>query len=219
MRVLVAAVTLLVATAAMADGRFSAADVPSARLKQTGRVVIENKGRTITAYHFFGNIRQALMSLQSASNLHYSPFGPAVYQSDARLTAVMPAYLSAAIVDAARQHGVDPRLVAAVAARESAYNPNARSRVGASGIMQLMPETAKFLGVANPLDARQNVFGGARYLRKLLDAYRGDLDLTLAAYNAGPGAVQRYNGVPPFRETQAYVKSIRAAYERSVRPY
>ena len=213
----VVAAALLVATSVLADGRFSAADVPAARIKQTGRVVIQNEGRTITAYHFFGNIRQALMSLQSASTLHYSPFGPAVYQSEARMTTAMPAYLSAAIIDAARKHGVDPRLVAAVAARESAYNPGALSRVGASGIMQLMPETAKFLGVANPLDARENVFGGARYLRTLLDTYRGDLDLTLAAYNAGPGAVQRYNGVPPFRETQAYVKSIRLAYERAIK--
>lgn len=217
MRVLVTILTLLVVSSAAAEVRFSAADVPAARLKQTGRVVIQSEGRTITAYHFFGNIRQALMSLRSASNLHYSPFGPAVYQSDAQLSAPMPAYLSAAIVDAARQHGVDPRLVAAVAARESAFNPSAISRVGASGIMQLMPETAKFLGVVNPLDARANVFGGARYLRTLLDSYRGDLDLTLAAYNAGPGAVQRYNGVPPFRETQAYVRSIRLAYERSLR--
>ena len=217
MKSAVAVAVFFVAASASADGRFSAADVPAARLKQTGRVVIQNQGRTITAYQFFGNIRQALMSMSSASHLHYTPFGPAVYQSNAILTATMPAYLSAVIVDAAREHGVDPRLLAAVASRESAYNPSALSRVGASGIMQLMPETAKFLGVAHPLDARESVFGGARYLRKLLDTYRGDLDLTLAAYNAGPGAVQRYNGVPPFRETQAYVKSIRAAYERAVK--
>ena len=217
MRVLSLAAALLVASSVTAEVRFSAADVPKARIKQSGRVVVQNQGRTITAYHFFGDIRQALMSLTSASTLHFNPFGPAVYQSDARLTAVMPPYLSAAIIDAARQHGVDPRLLAAVAARESNYNPLARSAVGASGIMQLMPETARYLGVANPLDARESVFGGARYLRKLLDSYRGDLDLTLAAYNAGPGAVQRYSGVPPFRETQAYVKSIRAAYERAVR--
>ena len=212
-------VAILVSTPLMADGRFSASDVPSAKIRQKGRVVIQSEGRTITAYHFFGNIREALLSLRAASTLHYSPFGPAVYQSEARLTTPMPAYLNAAIVDAARKHGVDPRLVAAVAARESAYNPAALSRVGASGIMQLMPETARFLGVTNALDARENVFGGARYLRTLLDTYRGDLDLTLAAYNAGPGAVQRYNGIPPFRETQAYVKSIRAAYERAVRSY
>lgn len=216
-RYVAAVLTLLLAGSALAGERFSAADVPKAKLRQPGRVVIQNQGRTITAYQFFGNIRQALLSMRSASSLHYSPFGPAVYQSDASLTTVMPQYLSAVILEASRKHGVDPRLVAAVAARESAFNPNALSAVGASGIMQLMPETAKFLGVTNPLDARESVFGGARYLRTLLDTYRGDLDLTLAAYNAGPGAVQRYNGVPPFRETQAYVKSIRAAYERAVK--
>ena len=82
--------------------------------------------------------------------------------------------------------------------------------------MQLMPATARYLGIKNVFDARENVFGGAKYLRTLLDTFHGDLDLTLAAYNAGPGAVEKYNGVPPFRETKAYVASIRAAYQRSL---
>src|SRR6266542_2914914 len=120
------------------------------------------------------------------------------------------------ISEAARTYGVDPRLMVAIARRESAFNPNAVSRVGACGLMQLMPATARLLGVNDIFDVRQNVFGGAQYLRTLLDAFHGDLDLTLAAYNAGPGAVQKYNGVPPFRETRAYVASIRAAYQRAL---
>jgi soluble lytic murein transglycosylase-like protein len=125
-------------------------------------------------------------------------------------------HISTVIEDAARTHGVDPRLVAAVAGRESAYDPRAVSPAGACGIMQLMPATARFLGMVDVFDIRQNVFAGTRYLRTLLDTFHGDLDLTLAAYNAGPGAVQKYHGVPPYRETQQYVRLVRAAYERSL---
>ena len=121
------------------------------------------------------------------------------------------------IEEAARTHGVDPRLVAAVASRESAWNPNAVSPAGACGIMQLMPATARFLGLADLFDPRANIFAGTHYLRTLLDTFHGDLDLALAAYNAGPGAVQKYNGVPPYRETQQYVKIVRASYERALR--
>ena len=117
--------------------------------------------------------------------------------------------------EAARTYGVDPRLVVAVARRESAFNPNAVSRVGACGLMQLMPATARVLGISDIFDARQNVFGGTQYLKQLLDTYNGDIDRTLAAYNAGPGAVEKYSGVPPFAETRAYVASIRAALNSS----
>jgi len=82
--------------------------------------------------------------------------------------------------------------------------------------MQLMPATARRLGVLDSFDARQNIFGGTRYLRTLLDTFGGDLDLTLAAYNAGPGAVEKYRGVPPYRETRAYVAAVRATYEHSL---
>ncbi len=129
----------------------------------------------------------------------------------------MPRYLASLIEEASRAHSVDPRLVAAVARRESAFDPDAVSRVGAGGIMQLMPDTARLLGVSDVFDARQNVFAGTRYLRTLLDTYKGDLDLALAAYNAGPKAVDKYNGIPPYRETKAYVAAVRATYERSLR--
>lgn len=129
----------------------------------------------------------------------------------------VPRYLSSLIDEASRTHGVGPRLVTAVARRESAFDADAVSARGACGIMQLMPATARLLGVTDVFDPRQNVFAGARYLRSLLDAYKGDLDLALAAYNAGPGAVEKYNGVPPFAETRAYIASVRTLYEKSPR--
>jgi soluble lytic murein transglycosylase-like protein len=217
LRILFAIAVAFVA-ASLAAGDFSAKDVPSAHIRQPGKVVIRNDGRGITAYHFFGEIREALFTLSSVRTaLHYTPFGAALFDSNARVSTPMPAYLSALIADASRQHGVDPRLVAAIAGRESAYNPNAVSPVGAGGVMQLMPATARYIGVSNVFDARENVFGGVRYLRALLDTFHGDLDLTLAAYNAGPGAVQKYKGVPPYRETQEYVRTVRAKYEKSLK--
>ena len=201
------------------DGHFSASDVPAATLlHKGGHVVISNDSKHITAYRFANNIREALVSLQSSRSLRYDPrFRASLYQSDARVNSPIPEYLSLAIAEAAKKHGVDPRLIAAVATRESRFNAAAISPVGACGIMQLMPATAKWLGLTNVFDARENVFAGARYLRTILDTFHGDLDLTLAAYNAGPGAVQRYNGIPPFHETQAYVTAVRASYERSLR--
>jgi soluble lytic murein transglycosylase-like protein len=121
---------------------------------------------------------------------------------------------SALVRDAARAAGVDPSLVAAVALTESGGAPNALSRSGAAGIMQLMPATAQALGVTDPYDATQNVRGGALYLRELLDRFGGDVRLALAAYNAGPGAVARFGGIPPFAETRTYVARVLDAYRR-----
>ena len=111
--------------------------------------------------------------------------------------------------DAADRFGISSRLLRAVAKAESNFNPNAVSRAGAMGVMQLMPGTAKNLGVTDPYDARQNIMGGAKYLKENLDKF-GDVRLALAAYNAGPGSVQKYGGVPPYSETQNYVKKIMA---------
>ncbi len=109
-------------------------------------------------------------------------------------------------------HGVDPRLVQAIVQVESGYNARARSRAGAVGLMQLMPGTARTLQVGNRYDAEQNIRGGVAYLRQMIDRFAGRLELAIAAYNAGPGAVQRYGGIPPYAETRDYVDRVLTLY-------
>jgi soluble lytic murein transglycosylase-like protein len=112
------------------------------------------------------------------------------------------------IQEAAAKHGVDPALIRAVMRFESAFRPLAVSPVGASGLMQLMPSLAKEFGVVDIFDPYENIMAGTAYLRELLDRHRGKVDLALASYNAGPGAVARYRGIPPYPETRRYVKKI-----------
>jgi soluble lytic murein transglycosylase-like protein len=116
--------------------------------------------------------------------------------------------IRALAIATARRHGLDPNLVLAVVAVESGFEPGAVSNKGAQGLMQLMPATARELGVANALDPAQNLDGGTRYLRMLVAQYGGDLGKALAAYNAGPGAVKRHGGVPPYRETHHYIDRV-----------
>jgi len=118
----------------------------------------------------------------------------------------------------ARRHGLDPDLVLAVVSVESGFRPQAVSPKGAQGLMQLMPKTASSLGVADAFDPAQNLDGGTRHLGQLLTLYGGDLTRALAAYNAGEGAVHRHGGVPPYRETRAYVKRVLERYRGQNQP-
>jgi soluble lytic murein transglycosylase-like protein len=114
----------------------------------------------------------------------------------------------------AQKYDVDPALVAAVVETESRFRSNARSQVGARGLMQLMPKTGRWMGARNLYNAEQNVDAGAKYLKYLNGRFDGNLTKTIAAYNAGEGNVRRYNGVPPFRETRSYVKKVMSKYEK-----
>jgi soluble lytic murein transglycosylase-like protein len=114
----------------------------------------------------------------------------------------------------ARKYGVDPALVRAVIHAESNFNPLARSRKGAMGLMQLMPGTAKDMGVEDSANAAQNIEGGVKYLAWLLKRFKGDITLATAAYNAGPGAVERHGGVPPYKETKTYVFRVNILHQR-----
>lgn len=119
-----------------------------------------------------------------------------------------PAEYDAIISESAKKYGVSPSLVKAVIQAESGYNPNAVSKKGASGLMQLMPSTAKSLKVANSFNPKDNVDGGVKYLRFLLDTFKGDVQLALAAYNAGLNKVAKYGGIPPYSETRNYVSRV-----------
>ena len=124
----------------------------------------------------------------------------------------MRAKIMGYIKNACDKYGVEEKLVHALVRQESGFNPNAVSKVGAKGLMQLMPATARSLGVIDSLDPEQNIEGGVKYLKQMLDKYNGNTILALAAYNAGPGAVDKYSGVPPYKETQNYVKAILKNY-------
>lgn len=140
-----------------------------------------------------------------------SPFNP--FASGVSLSGPKgSADVKALIQEAAANNNLDPALLDALVATESSYDPLARSRAGAMGLTQLMPATAKSLGVSNPFDPVQNVEGGAKYLSSMINRF-GDLPTALAAYNAGPGAVERAGGIPNYKETQDYVQRVLARYE------
>jgi len=159
------------------------------------------------------NIRAARSAAAEVNHyLGEQPGESAPTESYIRGKSVSPQDIDAAIDQAAARHNVDPNLVRAVIKVESNFNPNAVSRKGAMGLMQLMPQTARQLNVANPFDPQQNVDAGVRHLKQLMENYGGDVKLTLAAYNAGQGAVARSAGVPHFAETRNYVKRITQLY-------
>lgn len=123
-------------------------------------------------------------------------------------TVTAPEEIDAIIQDAAKATGVDANILRAIAKQESDFDPRSHSSAGAMGVMQLMPDTAKEMGVTDPWDPRQNIMGGARYYAKMLQMFGGDHRRALAAYNAGPGNVKKYGGIPPFKETQNYVTKV-----------
>lgn len=127
---------------------------------------------------------------------------------------IPPPQIESLIGTNANQYGVDPALIKAIVANESGFNANATSPTGAQGLMQLEPQTAASLGVDNAYDPAQNISGGTRYIRGLLERFNGDVRLAVAAYNAGPGAVEKYGGVPPYAETQAYVRNVLGDYAK-----
>lgn len=129
-----------------------------------------------------------------------------------RLVPMPDADLEPVIARHSGDQNLDPKLVKAVIQVESGYNSRARSNKGALGLMQLMPDTASLLNVRNPFDPEENVRAGTRYLRQLLDRFAGRVELALAGYNAGPGAVEKHRGVPPYAETRDYVRQVMALY-------
>jgi soluble lytic murein transglycosylase-like protein len=145
--------------------------------------------------------------LNTPTKIYEVEGAPAYRTTTAHVTSGAPRF-DDIVVAHAQRHSLRPELVRAVIQVESGFNPQATSPKGAMGLMQLMPATARALGVRNPYDPEENIRGGTAYLRKLLDKYDGNEELALAAYNAGPGAVDRYGNVPPYRETRDYVRKV-----------
>ncbi|HET9096432.1 MAG TPA: lytic transglycosylase domain-containing protein [Candidatus Baltobacteraceae bacterium] len=141
--------------------------------------------------------------LYGCSDAGYLPYAP---------HALNPQQIQSLVNDASSREGVSAALVNAVVMAESAGNPSAISTAGAQGLMQLMPGTSASCGISNPFDPQQNVACGTRYLHGLLERYNNNIELAVAAYNAGPGAVDQYHGVPPYAETRAYVSRVLSAY-------
>lgn len=151
--------------------------------------------------------------LTTSLPLSFSTFTqPSNHNSSVSLTGTAQKY-EKLIEEAAQKYNLPAKLISSVIKHESNFNENAQSHAGASGLMQLMPSTAKWLGVKNIFDPTENVMAGAKYLRQMLNKYNQNTELALAAYNAGPGNVDKYNGIPPFKETQKYVNKVLNTYK------
>jgi soluble lytic murein transglycosylase-like protein len=171
----------------------------------TGRRGRDRRRRTVRTLLFAA----AAVATSHSVKAHTKPLRPGVSVSMDQFRAISAERAYDDIInDAASTYGLDPELIRAVMRAESAFNPMVVSPAGAQGLMQLMPALADEMGVTDPFDPRQNIMAGAKYLRWLLDLNRGNIPLTLAGYNAGPTVVSKYRRVPPFKETQRYVKKI-----------
>ena len=160
----------------------------------------------------FQKILDANMSEKAQKTI--SPFTNKVFSSDLNKVSNEKANIDNLIEEYSSKNGLDSAFVKAVIKQESGFQPKAVSHCGAMGLMQLMPATANSLGVKDAYDPEQNIAGGTKYLKGLLDRFGGDKSLALAAYNAGPNAVAKYNGIPPYKETQNYVKNIMSMYKQ-----
>ncbi len=159
----------------------------------------------------FQKILDANMSSEKTNS---TPFANKIFSSELASTNSGNADIDALIEQYSAKNGLDSAFVKAVIKQESGFQPKVTSSCGAMGLMQLMPATANSLGVKDAYDPEQNIAGGTKYLKGLLDRFGGDKSLALAAYNAGPNAVAKYNGIPPYKETQNYVKNIMSMYQK-----
>jgi hypothetical protein len=181
-----------------------ASEVPGANISHTEDASTERKDSSLQAVNGVGNSAGLSASAargKSGALKSKRTAGGEVQQISAEI--------QKAITEAAKKHDLPAELIAAVIKVESNFNPHAVSKEGAKGLMQLMPSTARTLSVRNAFDVRQNIDGGCRYLKTLLDRFNGDVDLALAAYSTGPAAVEKFKGIPPYRQTQHYIAKVR----------